>query len=57
MREHSTLLSALVKRWKPETHTFHLPIGEVATILKNMTHTFVLPVNREPVMGKTDNGR
>jgi hypothetical protein len=29
----SSLLTALVDRWRPETHTFHLPCGEMAPTL------------------------
>ncbi|QHO21227.1 Serine/threonine protein phosphatase 7 long form isogeny [Arachis hypogaea] len=54
MRGHSALLSALVERWQPETHTFHLPVGEVTVTLEDVIHILGLQVNGEPVTGRLD---
>ncbi|XP_015938235.1 protein MAIN-LIKE 1-like [Arachis duranensis] len=48
------MLAALVERWRPETHTFVLPIGEVTVTLEDVAHIFGLPIDREPVSGWTD---
>ena len=37
------LLSALVDRWRPETHTFHLPVGVMAVTLQDVSMLFGLP--------------
>ncbi|CAN1841392.1 Serine/threonine-protein phosphatase 7 long form homolog [Linum perenne] len=34
MRINYDLITALVERWKLETHTFHVPEGESIVILK-----------------------
>ncbi|XP_020999655.1 serine/threonine-protein phosphatase 7 long form homolog [Arachis duranensis] len=54
MRGHSALLSALVERWRPKTHTFHLPVGEVTVTLEDVIHILGLQVNGEPVTGRSD---
>ncbi|RYR15132.1 hypothetical protein Ahy_B04g071852 [Arachis hypogaea] len=54
MRGHSALLSALVERWQPETHTFHLPVGEVTVTLEDVAYILGLPINGEAVTGRSD---
>ncbi|XP_072087434.1 serine/threonine-protein phosphatase 7 long form homolog [Arachis hypogaea] len=48
------LLAALVERWRPETHSFVLPVGEVTVTLEDVAHIFGLPIDGEPVSGWTD---
>ncbi|KAL4343879.1 hypothetical protein AHAS_Ahas11G0122500 [Arachis hypogaea] len=55
MRGHSALLSALVERWRPETHTFHLPVGEVTVTLEDVSYILCLSINGEAVTGRSDN--
>ncbi|RYR21076.1 hypothetical protein Ahy_B03g066322 [Arachis hypogaea] len=54
MRGHAALLSALVERWRPETHTFHLPVGEVTVTLEDVSYILGLPINGEAVTGRSD---
>ncbi|KAH1120744.1 hypothetical protein J1N35_003904 [Gossypium stocksii] len=46
-----TLISALVERWRPEAHTFHLPCGECTITLEDVSLQLGLPVDGEVVMG------
>ena len=39
------LLSAWVDRWRLETHTFHLPVGEVTVTLQDIAMLFGLPLD------------
>ena len=44
-----SLLAALVDRWRPETHTFHLPCGEMAPTLHDVSYLFGLPIAGDAV--------
>nr|XP_025674418.1 serine/threonine-protein phosphatase 7 long form homolog [Arachis hypogaea] len=47
------LVNALIERWHPETHTFHLPIGECAVTLEDVAMILGLPTDGLPVTGMT----
>ncbi|XP_025660995.1 serine/threonine-protein phosphatase 7 long form homolog [Arachis hypogaea] len=49
----SALVNALIERWRPETHTFHLPVGECAVTLEDVAIILGLPSNGLPVTGPT----
>ena len=44
-----SLLSCLVDRWRPETHTFHFPCGEMAPTLQDVSYLLGLPLAGAPV--------
>ena len=44
-----SLLMALVDRWRPETHTFHLPFGEMTPTLQDVAYLLGLPIVGEAV--------
>ena len=47
------LISALVERWRPETHTFHLPHGEMSITLQDVEVIYGLPIEGEVLVGPT----
>ena len=47
------LISALVKRWWSETHTFHLPHGEMSIILQDVKVIYGLPIEGEVLVEPT----
>ncbi|MFQ6622556.1 hypothetical protein Gotur_002637, partial [Gossypium turneri] len=51
------LLSALVKRWRPETHTFHLSCGECTVTLEDVAVQLGLPIDGNAVMGVSSTSR
>ncbi|QHO20288.1 uncharacterized protein DS421_11g336660 [Arachis hypogaea] len=51
----SALINALIERWRPETHTFHFPVGECAVTLEDVALILGLLTNGLPVTGPTLN--
>ncbi|QHO23240.1 uncharacterized protein DS421_12g361870 [Arachis hypogaea] len=49
----SALVNALIKRWRPETHTFHFSIGECVVTLEDVVIILGLSTNGLPVIGPT----
>ena len=47
------LIMVLVERWRSETHSFHLPHGEMTITLQDMEVIMGVPVDGLPVVGFT----
>ncbi|XP_068487148.1 protein MAIN-LIKE 1-like [Phaseolus vulgaris] len=47
------LITALVERWRTNTHTFHFPLGETTVILEDVELILGLPIDGQVVTGIT----
>jgi Plant mobile domain len=48
------LITALVERWRPATHTFYMHMGEVTVTLQNVAVLWGLSNNGYPVIRLSD---
>ena len=54
MQINGPIINALVERWRPETHTFHLPCGECTVTLEDVAILLGLRIDGLPVIGSTN---
>ena len=47
---HHALITSFVKRWRPETHTFHLPHGKMTITLQDVEVIMGLPIEGEAMV-------
>ena len=48
------LITAFVERWRPKTHTFHLPHGETTITLQDVEVLLEIPIDGEAIVGTTN---
>jgi hypothetical protein len=51
---NTTTITTMVDRWRPETHSFHLPCGEMTVILENMAMILGLPIRGRPITSRVE---
>ena len=54
LKVDSKLIVALLERWRPGTHTFHLPTGECTITLEDVSMLLGLRINGKVVNGPTN---
>ena len=54
MNMNPSAISALIDRWRPETHSFHLRTGEMTVTLQDVSMITALPIDGAPICFNTD---
>jgi hypothetical protein len=49
LKMNPAAITALVDRWRPETHSFHLRTGEMTVMLEDMAMILALPIEGAPL--------
>ncbi|KAE8806347.1 serine/threonine-protein phosphatase 7 [Hordeum vulgare] len=51
---NAAAVTALIDRWRPETHSFHLRTGEMTVTLQDVSMITALPIEGKPLCMSTD---
>jgi hypothetical protein len=51
---NATTIMAMVDRWRPETHSFHLPCGEMTVTIEDVAMILGLSIRGCPITGRVD---
>jgi hypothetical protein len=54
---NATTITTMVNRWRSETHSFHLPCGEMTVTLEDVAMILGLPIRGRPVTGHVDSAQ
>jgi hypothetical protein len=51
---NATTIIVMVDRWMPETHSFHLPYGEMMVALEDVAMILGLSIRGRPITGRVE---